>query len=257
MTNEEFFNLLLSEEYDEDTRYKEVINVSKSKSTNSTYIIFENTNGSIATLAISDHRADKHDDCFEDCSFIDDVDIKEFRKIVETFNDDYDKRTMLPEMLNYGISFGKKYDANDGEYLTGRQSAERAMVDEHYDIKYAEVIKDRQLLKVTYNDNDIEYYTDFIPSQTIDGFNADQINYFSHQLFLEQLKKALYTQRADIIIKKDVDIDFSNLDEDEEGKDFTLERKAMELFSDPIIYSGFEAVEDGNKGFVYVEYVGD
>lgn len=83
--------------------------------------------------------------------------------------------------------------------------------------------------------------------------SLDEIRFLTVNLGSTQVEKSLYTSKADVFTKEEIDVDFANTALSDSGREFSLEEKVEELFRDDY----FEIIESDKLTFVYVEYYYD
>lgn len=231
---------------------KEVIAVSNSKSTNSLYLMVRLENEDVVTIGFSDHyNFERHENVVEDLDF--DTDI--LKPVFEKYNFKFDEDEITIDEIYYGVSTSaKKYDTKEVANLIGKKSAERAIVNDHYTIDNATLSCDDRLLTITYDNGESEDYMNFIPSQEIKWFSADELNDLSKGLSPYEIRRALYNDCYELLKENELEERFENsIENDEEvsEKVLTFNEKTDYVFEDDEMVEEYEAI-NGNNNYVYV-----
>lgn len=160
MTNEQIIDKMLEYEFGEYfySPVSEIIAIQPSKSTNSSYTLFKTKDGVIHELAVSDHdtltREERFDDFYIDSDFSSD----EYEEFIKNVKLDY-RRNCEYFFEIKDVSQSNLYTDNLAKDYISAKSFDRAVVSDNYIANKVDIIEGGRLMKVTYSDDDIEYYT--------------------------------------------------------------------------------------------------
>lgn len=161
-------NLLAATFSYSNERVAEVIDIHQSHSTNSFYIIAKTADDEIKQISFSDHYSHTHFESLSDLSMYDE-DYDAYEELQQALGDisnaefrDYtfDENTTVDY---FGVDNASQYDI-DPETLIGDLSFDRAFISDSYTIVKAELLNDKRVLKITYDNNDTESYVNYTPS---------------------------------------------------------------------------------------------
>lgn len=197
-TDNKFLNELMKYEFGDFYPVSKIFAIQPSKSTNSTYVLFKNENNNIFELAVSDHETDDRQKQLVDFYIDSDLTSDEYhgfiRKMGLSLNDDL--------YFNLKTLSGYKLFADTLEQTAvGAKSYDRAIVSNNYVAKKVDVLEGGMLLKVTYADDDIEYYTnEYYPfSNSSNEFSFDELDILRKFFDGAEIRRAIYNPRYEII----------------------------------------------------------
>lgn len=160
MTTEKFINKLMEFNCGEYfySPVSKIIAIQPSKSTNSSYVLFKTEDGNIHELGVSDHQNIDRTEDFDLFCLESDVSDEDYRNFLRELNLFYQWNYEFSYEINE-VSRKILYTNNlENDYIFAR-SFDRAIVSDNYVARKVEIVEDGLLMKVTYEDDDVQYYT--------------------------------------------------------------------------------------------------